>query len=74
LYIFIYLFVYSIFLYYLTKAHIIKPETIYASQTYNLVEPFGPKAIDILGKIIPLFKNIFQQLSDFFQSIASHNS
>jgi len=70
LYLFIYLFVYSIVLFYLTKMNFIKPETIAASHTYNLVEPFGTKAIDILGSIIPLFKDIFQQLSDFFESLA----
>ena len=74
LYLFIYLFVYSILLFYLTKMNFIKTETIAASRTYALIEPFGPKAIDIVGKIIPVFKNIFQQLSDFFEKIAEHSN
>ena len=73
-YLLIYLFIYSIFLFYLTKMNFIKPETISASHTYSLVEPFGPKAIDIIGSIIPFFKNIFQQLSDFFGNIAAKNA
>jgi membrane protein required for colicin V production len=52
----------------------IKPETIAASKTYSLVEPFGAKAIDIVGKVIPVFKDIFQQLSDFFENIAAKNT
>ncbi len=74
LYIVLFLFVYSIFLFYLTKMNLLKAETIKASHTYSLVEPFGPKAIKITGAIIPVFKNIFQQLSDFFGHIAAHNT
>ena len=74
LYLFIYLFIYSILLFYLTNMNFIKPETIAASKTYSLIEPFGEKAIDIVGKIIPVFKDIFQQLSDFFGNIAARNT
>lgn len=69
LYFFIYMFVYSIILFYLAKMNFIKEETITASHTYGLIEPFGPVAINILGTIIPIFKNIFTELSDFFQKI-----
>ena len=74
LYLLIYLFVYSIILFYLTKMEILTTETIAASRTYNLVEPFGPKAVDALGSIIPVFKNIFEQLSAFFETIAGKNA
>ncbi len=74
LYLFIYLFVYSIFLFYLTKMNLIKPETIAASRSYNLVEPFGPKAVNIVGKIIPFVKNVFTELSNFFEKIAVKNA
>ncbi len=74
LYLFIYLFVYSIILFYLTKMEILTTETIAASRTYNLVEPFGPKAVDMLGNIIPVFKNVFEQLSAFFETIAGKNA
>jgi membrane protein required for colicin V production len=74
LYLLIYLFVYSILLFYLTKMNFIKEETIITSHTYALIEPFGPKAIDILGSAIPVFKNIFNQLSDFFETVANRNA
>lgn len=74
LYLFIYLFVYSIILFYLTKMGFIKNETIASSRTYILIEPFGPKAIDILGDIMPFFKNVFHELSDFFEKIADHTA
>lgn len=73
LYLFLYLFIYSIFLFYLTEMNFIKLETIKASHAYPLIEPFGPKAIDIVSSVIPVFKNIFQQLSDFFGNIAANH-
>ena len=74
LYLFIFLFVYSIFLFYLTKMGFIKDETIAASHTYVLVEPFGPKAVDVLGSVIPVFKNVFHQLSEFFETFADKSA
>ena len=73
LYLLIYLFIYSILLFYFNKMGFIKAETIADSHTYSIIEPFGTKAIDITGKVIPVFKNIFQQLSDFFEKIALKN-
>jgi len=74
LYLIIYIFIYSILLFYFTQMSFIKPDTIAASKTYNLIEPLGPKAIEITGKILPFFKDIFQQLSDFFEKIAAKNA
>jgi len=73
LYLFLYLFVYSIFLFYLTEMNFIKMETIKTSHAYPLIEPFGPKAIEIIGNVIPVFKNMFQQLSDFFEKVAANH-
>lgn len=70
----LYISVYSIFLFYLTKMNIIKPETIAASRTYAFIEPLGPKIIDAIGAIIPIFKNMFQQLADFFGAIAARHT
>jgi membrane protein required for colicin V production len=70
LYLLLYISVFSILLFYLTKMNLIKPETIAASHTYSFIEPFGPKAVNMIGSIIPVFKNLFQQLSDFFGSVA----
>lgn len=70
LYILLYVSVYSIFLFYLTKMNIIKVETIMASYTYWFIEPLGPKVVNLIGALIPVFKNLFQQLSNFFGSVA----
>jgi membrane protein required for colicin V production len=74
LYILLYISVYSVCLFYLTQMNIIKPETIAASRTYSVTEPLGPKVVDAIGVIIPLFKNLFQQLSNFFGRIAANHA
>lgn len=71
LFVLLYISVYSVILFYLTKMEIINASTISASRTYNFIEPFGPKIVDIIGTVIPVFKNLFQQLSDFFSNIAN---
>jgi membrane protein required for colicin V production len=71
-YILLYISIYSVCLFYLTKMNIIKPETIAASRTYSFIEPLGPKVVNTIGVIIPVFKNLFQQLSDFFGRIAAN--
>jgi len=70
LYVFLFISVYSILLFYLTKMNLIKPETVSASRSYSFIEPLGPRVVETLGIIIPVFKNLFQQLSNFFGSIS----
>lgn len=74
LYILLFISVYSVCLFYLTEMNIIKPETIAASHSYSLIEPLGPKIVNTIGIIIPVFKNLFQQLSDFFGRIAASHT
>lgn len=71
LYLLLFISVYSVLLFYLTKMSVIRAETITASRTYPFIEPFGPRVLNILGSMIPIFKNLFGQLSDFFSHIAS---
>jgi membrane protein required for colicin V production len=71
LYVALYTMVYSIILFYATQMGIIKKETILTSVVYNIIEPWGPKSIDMLGNLVPVFKNMFQDLKDFFDSLAS---
>ena len=71
LYVALYIMVYSIILFYATQMGIIKKETILTSVVYNIIEPWGPKSIDMLGNLVPVFKNMFQDLKDFFDSLAS---
>jgi membrane protein required for colicin V production len=69
LYILIYYFIYSVLLFYATQLNLIKPETTQASVTYNYIAPFGPKVMEILGSVVPLFKDMFEDLLHFFDKV-----
>lgn len=69
LYILIYTIIFSVILFFGTKAFSIKPETVASSSVYQYVSPWGPKVIDSIGKIIPAFKDLFLQLEHFFEKI-----
>lgn len=68
-YIIIYTIIFSVILFFAEKTFLIKPGTIAASSVYDYVSPWGPKVIDNLGKIIPLFKDLFAQLQVFFENL-----
>ena len=74
LYICIYTIIFSIFLFYGVKLLLIKPDVIANSRVYPYVAPWGPKVIDNLGKIIPLFKDMFSELEAFFAGLAKRAS
>ncbi len=69
LYIGLYIIIFSIFLFYANKLMLINADVIAGSKTYPYIAPWGPKVIDNLGKIIPIFKNMFADLEAFFAGI-----
>ncbi len=69
LYIIIYTIIFSVILFFAEKTALLKPGTIKISKVYDFVAPWGPAVIDHLGKIIPVFKDLFTQLQSFFQSL-----
>lgn len=71
LFIFIYSMIFSIFLFYGAQLHIIKAETIKSSQIYPYIQPLAPKVLNIIGSIIPVFKDLFAQLTQFFEQVSN---
>ncbi|MFN8250582.1 MAG: CvpA family protein [Ferruginibacter sp.] len=67
----LYIIIFSIFLFYAEKLHMVSADTVHASQTYPYVQPWGPVVIDGFGKIIPVFKDMFTELERFFESIGN---
>ena len=65
-YVLIYFFIYSVLLFYATQLNLIKPATVQSSLTYGWIEPYAPKLIDVLGSVVPFFKNMFAELLRFF--------
>lgn len=70
LYAVMYLMAYSVILFFATRIHLISAETQIASRTYSFIEPFGPKVMRGLGKVVPLFSHMFYDLSRFFESVS----
>lgn len=74
LYVAIYAIIFSVFLFFANNLFLIQPTTIHDSKIYPYVAPWGPKVIDNLGKIIPVFKDMFTQLQDFFGNLAKKSA
>jgi membrane protein required for colicin V production len=70
----IYTTVFSVLLFYLEQMKLIQPETINKSVTYSFVQPWGPKLINGFGSIIPVFKDMFGELEQFFSGVAKEIS
>lgn len=62
--------IFSVLLFFADQTRLIKDETKEKSVTYSFVQPWGPKAINGLGAVIPIFRNMFTDLEDFFGKIS----
>lgn len=69
----LYFTVFSVILFYASKIHLLKAETISTSQSYTFIQPWGPKAMEMFATVIPWFKGMFEELSHFFENIQSQN-
>lgn len=72
LYVALYTLVFSVLLFYAVQMNFISPETLQRSVTYSHIQPWGPKAIDGFGSVIPLFKDMFAELETFFEKVAGN--
>jgi membrane protein required for colicin V production len=70
LYAALYILIFSVLLFYADQMNFIKPETKSESATYSYIQPWGPKLMEGLGKVIPVFKGMFQELEDFFEKVS----
>lgn len=70
LYIAIYVLVFSVALFYAGQVNILQPTTISNSASYAYIQPLGPKVIDGFAAVVPVFKNMFTDLQDFFGDVA----
>jgi membrane protein required for colicin V production len=70
LYAALYILIFSILLFYADQLGFIEPATKTGSVTYSYIQPWGPKLMEGLGNIIPVFKGMFEDLEDFFDSVS----
>ena len=66
----LYLFIFSILLFYATQVNLVNPASAQASVTYAYLQPLGPKVINALGVVLPFFKNMFGELLQFFDGVS----
>ncbi len=66
----LYILSFSVVLFYAEKMNVITAETISASKTVGFIKPWGPRAMNAIGTIIPLFKNMFLELETFFDNLS----
>ncbi len=67
----LYMIILSIFLFYAVTLQLIKPDVIASSVTYSFIQPWGPKVMDNIGRVIPVFKDMFTGLGDFFNAASN---
>lgn len=70
LYSVIFIITYSILLWIANQLYWLSPETKLQSVVYPYIEPWGPVAMDSMGKVIPAFKDMFAGLQSFFDNAA----
>lgn len=70
LYALLYTIILSVLLFYAAQLGIMKEDTFQSSKTYTYIKPLGPWFMNALAYIFPFFKNMFQQLQDFFAGVA----
>jgi membrane protein required for colicin V production len=68
----LYITVFSVIIFYAEQIHLIKQPTIDKSLTYSFFQPWAPKAINAFGAILPIFRNMFEELQDFFGGVSNH--
>lgn len=73
LYVVLYITAFSVILFYLEMLGLIRSETISKSATYSLIQPWGPKAIDAMGVVLPFFRDMFTELQEFFEGVAERS-
>ena len=69
LYALLYSILFSIFLFYAAQLKFVSAETISVSKAYPYLQPLGPWLMNSLGKLIPMFKDVFTQLEAFFEKV-----
>ena len=71
LYMLLYTIIFSVVIFYADKIKIFDRSAIENSRVYPVVQPIGPKVIDGIGHLVPIFKDTFKQLESFFAGVSN---
>jgi membrane protein required for colicin V production len=70
LYVVLYVVLLSVLIFYAIQVKMISDATLASSVTWPYLQPWGPLAMNGLGKLLPFFKDMFAQLQSFFENIS----
>lgn len=62
----------SVAIFYFDQIMHISEATKEQSQVYAYIEPWGEWSMDMLGKVIPVFKDVFADMQDFFRGVGDN--
>jgi len=65
-----YLSFFGVILFYVNKLELLPANTETKSLTYQFIKPIGRAVVDSMGVVIPVFKNMFAELEQFFGAAA----
>ena len=71
LFLILYGMIFSVILFYGTEMNFISQSTINSSIFYSYISPLAPGIINGLGKVIPIFKDLFKQLEHYFEGVSN---
>jgi membrane protein required for colicin V production len=66
----LYLFIFSILLFYAQQLNMIKPQVADVSVSFKYIYPLAPKVMEGLGAVLPFFRDMFASLESFFEKLA----
>ncbi len=61
--------IFSVILFYVVQVGWLGENTTRESKVYEWVAPVGPYVIDLFAKVFPMFRDLFDQLKDFFEGV-----
>lgn len=70
LYVVLYMLLLSVVCFYAAQVRLLSPEVLQASKAWPWIQPWGPWAMDSLGKLVPFFRDMFSQLQSFFDGVS----
>jgi membrane protein required for colicin V production len=72
IYAILYTLILSVGLFYFDQIMHISEATKEQSKVYAYIEPWGQWSMDILGKVIPVFKDVFADMQEFFEKVGDN--
>lgn len=69
LYTALFMVVFSVLIFYADEMNLISDSAKESSIAYSIIQPWGPACINLLGSVVPIFRDMFLELQEFFDGI-----